>query len=196
MSELTIYDARRHWGHGNQRHLLASHGEALCRTTPSVRPWLTSHFWRLVCFLSLRTMHDRHLLAPPRRLSLGTPGPTNRDHGPSVALVRDPHLTRFLQREFSYLGHPLKLVATVAEISAWSRIEAPRPRMILVSLDEMEAVELCALRRLHEGGWNGALVALSRSGIMPALRAALGITTLLTPPFVQDMFADLLHAAE
>ena len=146
-----------------------------------------------------RSMRDPLASPSLRRLALGTAGPTAHPtppHGPVVALIRDHHLARWVHHELQHLGQPLRLAESMAELAAWSRTDTPRPRLLMVSLDEMEAEELCALRRLRGAGFTGHLVALSRSRIMPALRGALGITLLITAPFVQDVFADLLRAVE
>jgi hypothetical protein len=42
-------------------------------------------------------------------------------------------------------------------------------------------------------GWRGRTIALSRARMLPALRTALGIDRLLTPPFVQDLLGDILR---
>lgn len=109
-----------------------------------------------------------------------------------LALLRDEHLARWVQHELAYLRQTLNLAWSVQELCTWARQASPAPRLLLVGLDELEAEELCALRRLRETAWPCALIALSRSRVMPALRQALSIEVVLTPPFVQDVFADLL----
>lgn len=133
--------------------------------------------------------------APPRlTLGAGTEPPTSRAAtGPVVALVRDPHLARWIRNELAYLGLALEAVASVAELVAWAGSRAATPRLLLISVDELEAGELCSLRRVRDSGFTGLLVGLSRSRVQASLRAALGISVMLTPPFVQDLLADLLR---
>lgn len=110
-----------------------------------------------------------------------------------MALVRDPHLARWIRNELAYLGQSHEAVATVPELAAWAANRLATPRLLIISVDELEAGELCSLRRVREGGFTGPLVGLSRSRLQASLRIALGISVMLTAPFVQDLLADLLR---
>lgn len=133
--------------------------------------------------------------ASPRLiLGTGTEPPASRPaSGPVVALVRDPHLARWIRNELAYLGQAHEAVSSVTELTLWAGNRAATPRLLLISVDELEAGELCALRRVRDSGFTGTLVGLSRSRLQTSLRAALGISVMLTPPFVQDLLADLLR---
>lgn len=139
-------------------------------------------------------MTSRASPAPRLSLATGTEPPTSLPAtGPVVALVRDPHLARWIRNELAYLGQPHEAVATVPELATWAANRTATPRLLLISVDELEASELCALRRVREGGFTGLLVGLSRSRLQASLRTALGISVMLTAPFVQDLLADLLR---
>jgi hypothetical protein len=111
-----------------------------------------------------------------------------------VAFLRDPSLIRFLAQEFRHLEATLRIIYSHAEMT-WSLLHDPRaqPRVLLVSVDELSFEELCAIKQVRAAGWRGTTIALSRGRMLPALRGALGIDRLLTPPFVQDVFGDLLR---
>lgn len=139
-------------------------------------------------------MSTRASPAPRLSLGAGTEPPTSLPTtGPVVALVRDPHLARWIRNELAYLGQSHEAVATVPELAAWAANRLATPRLLIISVDELEAGELCSLRRVREGGFTGPLVGLSRSRLQASLRIALGISVMLTAPFVQDLLADLLR---
>lgn len=113
---------------------------------------------------------------------------------PVVAFVRDPSLLRWIGAEFRHLDAVLRITYSHLDLEACLlRDPLPRPRLLLVSIDELSSEELCTLKRVRDGGWRGSIIALSRSRMLPALRSALGVDRLLTPPFVQDLFTDILH---
>jgi hypothetical protein len=111
-----------------------------------------------------------------------------------VAFLRDPPLIRFLAQEFRHLDATLRIIYSHAEMTR-GLLHDPRarPRVLLVSVDELSFEELYAIKRVRADGWRGTTIALSRGRMLPALRSALGIDRLLTPPFVQDVFGDLLR---
>ena len=118
------------------------------------------------------------------------------DAGPPtvVAFLRDPSLIRFLAQEFRHLEATLRIIYSHAEMT-WGLLHDPhaRPRVLLIFVDELSFEELYAIKRVRAAGWRGMTIALSRGRMLPALRSALGIDRLLTPPFVQDVFGDLLR---
>lgn len=131
----------------------------------------------------------------PRRLASGTGSPAGGNQRiPVVAFVRDPSLIRWIELEFRHLDAVLRITYSHIDMEeCLLRDPPPRPPMLLVSIDELTTDELCAIKRVRNAGWRGRTIALSRSRMLPALRSALGIDRLLTPPFVQDLFVDILR---
>ena len=128
-----------------------------------------------------------------RRLASGTEGPSAAVQGiPVVAFLRDSSLVRWISREFHPLDTSLTLTDSHLDMTARLFTE-PTPRLLLVSIDELSMDELIALKGLRPSGWRGLTIALSHTRMLPALRLALGIDRLLTPPFVQDLFSDILR---
>lgn len=113
-----------------------------------------------------------------------------------VAFLRDPSLIRFLAQEFRHLEATLRILYSHSEMMASLLHDPSAPRVLLVSVDELSFEELYAIKRVRAAGWRGTTIALSRGRMLPALRTALGIDRLLTPPFVQDVFGDLLRELE
>ncbi len=111
-----------------------------------------------------------------------------------VAFLRDPSLIRFMAQEFRHLEATLRICYAHTEMRA-SLLHDPsaHPRVLFVSVDELSFEELYAIKRVRAAGWRGTTIALSRGRMLPVLRAALGIDRVLTPPFVQDVFGDLLR---
>lgn len=139
-------------------------------------------------------MEDR---APtgPRRFANGTDRPARvTERLPVVAFIRDPSLVRWISHEFQHLDASLFLTYGATEMAARLLTDLlPAARLLLVSIDELSLDELMAVKNMRAEGWRGRTIALSRSRMLPALRSALGIDRLLTPPFVQDLFADILR---
>lgn len=140
-------------------------------------------------------LRDPRTATGPRRIASGTGSPAaGHERTPVAAFVRDPSLLRWIATEFRHLDAVLRITYSHTDMAACLlRDPPPRPRMLLVSIDELSSEELCALKRVRDGGWRGSVIALSRSRMLPALRNALGVDRLLTPPFVQDLFADILR---
>jgi hypothetical protein len=132
------------------------------------------------------------------RLASGTVCPLARAPIPVVALVRDPHLARWIRHEFVHLDAVLRLTSSLAEVAMERDREGeddgatPEPRLFLIAIDDLASGELCAIKGLRDATWHAPVVALSCRGMPPTLRIALGIDRLLTPPFVQDLFSDIL----
>lgn len=106
--------------------------------------------------------------------------------------MREGSLARWIAHEFEHLNVPLRCHASVGEALAALVGASRRTSVLLVFLDELTAAELREVLRLRELGWTGELVAISRYRMAPTVRRALGVNRLLTPPFVQDLFGDIL----
>jgi hypothetical protein len=131
----------------------------------------------------------------PRRLASGTGGPCSVVERVSVvAFMRDPSLVRWISSEFHHLEVRLYLTYSHVDMAARLLTELlPTPHLLLVSIDELSTDELISIKSMRLSGWRGRTIALSRARMLPALRAALGIDRLLTPPFVQDLLGDILR---
>lgn len=131
----------------------------------------------------------------PRRLASGTGSPSAIiERVPVVAFIRDPSLVRWISHEFHHLEAALHLTYSHTDMAARLLTELlPTPRLLLVSIDELSMDELISIKSMRLAGWRGRTIALSRARMLPALRTALGIDRLLTPPFVQDLFVDILR---
>jgi hypothetical protein len=136
-------------------------------------------------------LEDAGLSATPRRFPNGTDGPL-RPRRVAIALVRDPHIVRWLAHELEDAGASLHLSGSLAEAAALlTPLVMAAPQLAVVAIDELPTPELRELKRLRDTGWRGQLIGISRIGMPNALRRALGLDRLLTPPFVQDLFGDL-----
>jgi hypothetical protein len=131
----------------------------------------------------------------PRRFASGTGSPsTGTERIPVVAFIRDPSLLRWIANEFHHLEAALHLTYSHTDMAARLLTELlPTPRLLLVSIDELSMDELISIKSMRLAGWRGRTIALSRARMLPALRTALGIDRLLTPPFVQDLFVDIMR---
>lgn len=131
----------------------------------------------------------------PRRLASGTDSPSSViERVPVVAFIRDPSLVRWISHEFHHLEATLYLTDSHVDMAARLLTDLmPPARLLLVSIDELSMDELIALKSMRLSGWRGRTIALSRARMLPALRVALGIDRLLMPPFVQDLFGDILR---
>jgi hypothetical protein len=132
--------------------------------------------------------------APAGRPAEASAGAAAGARPPIVAFIRDPSLLRWIAQEFRHLDVPLRLTYSHTDLVSRLTSEQPSPpRLLLVSVDELSFDELYAIQRVRAAGWRGKTIALSRGRMLPALRNALGIDRLLTPPFVQDLFVDLVR---
>lgn len=131
----------------------------------------------------------------PRRFASGTDSPSAvTERVPVVALIRAPSLLRWISHEFHHLEASLFLTYSSTDMAARLLTDLlPTPRLLVVSIDELSLDELMEVKNMRAQGWRGRTIAMSRSRMLPALRTALNIDRLLTPPFVQDLFADILR---
>jgi hypothetical protein len=132
------------------------------------------------------------LRTTPRRFPNATDCPLRQPQRAAIALVRDPHIVRWLAHELQDAGASLHLSESLADAAALlTPSTTPTPQIAVVALDELSTQQLRELKRLRDTGWRGQLIGISRGGMPSPLRRALGLDRLLTPPFVQDLFGDL-----
>jgi hypothetical protein len=168
--------------------------------------------WNPICFLASAMPDAIQLELSSVRLANGThcpigTAPAQHASWPSagvqraldpicaLTLIGDPHIARWIEHELDRPEVTLTISSSVAELRA-SLANNPslRPRLLVVEIDDLTTEELLRIRNLRERSRLDELVALSQHRVPSLLRAALGIDRLLTPPFVQDVFADILAA--
>jgi hypothetical protein len=105
----------------------------------------------------------------------------------ALSVVRDVSLARWIAHEFQHLRVPLLVARSLGEALA-----ADSTDLLIAFIDELSAEELRQLIAARSPRSTAEVVALSRYRMAPALRRALGVHRVLTPPFVQDLFGDIL----
>jgi hypothetical protein len=118
-----------------------------------------------------------------------------------VIYAPDATVRTWIEGEVAPTRAVTKIVTAVpAIITALVHEPAPRPRLLLVHVDQMAARELRALRELRDSAWTGTIIAIGDHGVPLPLRIELGIEHVVRAPFAPDQLreivAKLLPSAE
>jgi len=110
-----------------------------------------------------------------------------------VIYAPDATVRSWIDGELATTGAVTKHVSAVPEIiKALIHEPAPRPRLLLVHVDQMAARELRALRELRDGAWTGTIVAIGGHGVPQPLRIELGIEHVVRAPFAADQLREVV----
>jgi hypothetical protein len=110
-----------------------------------------------------------------------------------VIYAPDATIRSWIEGEVAPTRAVTKLVSAVADIvTALVHDPAPRPRLLLVHVDQMAARELRALRELRDSAWTGTIVAIGEHGVPLPLRIELGIEHVVRAPFAPDQLRELV----
>lgn len=129
----------------------------------------------------------------PRTRTRGTPRDELQPGDQIRALIFANEASRAQWIESELSRAPISITIQVARkvrtvVSALLRDPPPRPQVLIVDFDAVNAGELLELHEIRHDGWGGKLIGLG--SIPPALCASLGVDVILEAPFVRDSLLD------
>ena len=128
----------------------------------------------------------------PRTFARGTRNEIDDPTGVrAIVYAPAPERQRWVEQELIRKSTIIQVGRSVSHlVAALVEDPAPRPQVLVIDLDALDAGELFHLHQIRERGWCGTIVALGR--VPHALRASLGIDTVIAPPFVEDALGEAI----